>query len=74
MLALERPRSTWLRKLSLRPERDAIARSVRRRNRRSSRSRSPTSASAETSGALYGIQISFRNTLLIEPSSSQNAP
>src|SRR5439155_14796396 len=59
MLALDRPRSTWLRKLSLRPERSAIVRSVQRRKRRSARSRSPTSTSAETSGALDGIQFSL---------------
>ena len=58
MLALDRPRSTWLRKLSLRPERSAIVRSVQRRKRRSARSLSPTSTSAETSGALDGIQFS----------------
>src|SRR5437763_4481405 len=55
MLALDRPRSTWLRKLSLRPDRSAIVRRVQRRNRRSARSRSPTSTSAATSGALDGI-------------------
>jgi hypothetical protein len=55
MLALDRPRSTWLRKLSLSPDRSAIVRSVQRRNCRSARSRSPTSTSAVTSGALDGI-------------------
>ena len=57
MLALERPRSTWLRKLSLSPDRTAIVRSVQRRNRRSARSRSPTSTSAATSSALDGIWL-----------------
>jgi hypothetical protein len=57
-LALDLPRSTWLRKLSLRPDRSAIVRRVARRNRRSSRSRSPTSTSATTSRALDGMQIS----------------
>jgi hypothetical protein len=59
MLALDRPRSTWLKKLSLSPDRVASVRSVHRRNWRSTRSRSPTSTSAETSGALAGIQISL---------------
>jgi hypothetical protein len=55
MLALDRPRSTWLRKLSLRPERIATVRRVQRRARRMARRRSPTSISVETSGALEGI-------------------
>ena len=54
MLALARPRSTWLRKLSLSPARSATSRSVRRRALRSRRSRSPTSTSFVTSGALDG--------------------
>jgi hypothetical protein len=58
MLALERPRSTWLRKLSLRPERSATVRKVHRRERRIARRRSPTSISVATSGALEGIQLS----------------
>src|SRR5438067_3524371 len=57
MLALDRPRSTWLRKLSLRPDRSAIVRSVQRLDRRSPRSRSPTSTSADTSGALEGMEL-----------------
>src|SRR5262245_8923385 len=55
MLALARPRSTWLRKLSLRPARSATSRSVHRRAVRISRRRSPTSISAVVSGALDGI-------------------
>jgi hypothetical protein len=55
MLALDRPRSTWLRKLSLSPDRSAIVLRVHLRNLRSARSRSPTSTSVETSGALDGI-------------------
>src|ERR671935_1691153 len=58
MLALDRPRSTWLRKLSLTPARSATSRSVQRRERRIARRRSPTSTSAATSGALDGIQSS----------------
>jgi hypothetical protein len=53
-LALARPRSTWLRKLSLTPARSAIVRNVARRMSRISRSRSPTSTSARLSGALEG--------------------
>src|SRR5262249_13649643 len=56
---LARPRSTWLRKLSLTPARSAIVLSVARRRRRMSRRRSPTSTSARTSGALEGIQLSL---------------
>jgi hypothetical protein len=59
MLALERPRSTWLRKLSLSPDRAAIVRSVARRDRRIARSRSPTSTSVVASGPLDGIQPSL---------------
>src|SRR5206468_9447240 len=59
MLALARPRSTWLRKLSLTPARSAIVLSVARLSRRMSRRRSPTSTSVRTSGALDGIQISL---------------
>src|SRR3954452_15640449 len=59
MLALARPRSTWLRKLSLTRARSAIVFSVARRSRRMSRKRSPTSTSATASGALDGIQISL---------------
>src|SRR5207248_6603475 len=55
MLALARPRSTWLRKLSLSPARSATSRSVQRRAVRISRRRSPTSISAVVSGALDGI-------------------
>src|SRR5215471_11400168 len=59
MLALARPRSTWLRKLSLTPARSAIILSVARRSLRMSRRRSPTSTSVLTSGTLEGIQISL---------------
>src|SRR2546421_319198 len=55
MLALARPRSTWLRKLSLRPARSATSRNVQRRAVRISRRRSPTSISAVVSGTLDGI-------------------
>src|SRR5919197_221761 len=57
MLALARPRSTWLRKLSLRPARSATSRSVQRRALRISRRRSPTSISVAVSGALEGTAI-----------------
>jgi hypothetical protein len=56
MLALARPRSTWLRKLSLSPARSATSRSVQRLAVRISRSRSPTSISTVVSGALDGIE------------------
>jgi hypothetical protein len=59
MLAFDLPRSTWLRKLSLSPERSATILSVQRRCRRRARSRSPTSTSVATSGALDGIQDPF---------------
>src|SRR5919197_2917801 len=55
MLALARPRSTWLRKLSLSPARSATSRSVRRRRLRIARRRSPTSTSFCTSAAPDGI-------------------
>jgi hypothetical protein len=42
-LALERPRSSWLTKLSLTPAASATSRSVSRRSSRIARSRSPTS-------------------------------
>jgi len=45
-LALARPRSTWLRKLSERSARSATVFSVARRSRRIARSRSPTSTLA----------------------------
>ena len=64
MLALARPRSTWLRKLSLRPARSATSRSVQRRAVRISRSRSPTSISAADSGALDGI---VKRLLALDP-------
>jgi hypothetical protein len=54
MLALVRPRSTWLKKLSLSPARSATSRSVHRLAVRMSRSRSPTSTSFVTVGALEG--------------------
>src|SRR5947208_479132 len=64
MLALARPRSTWLRKLSLSPARSATSRSVQRRAVRISRSRSPTSISVADSGALDGI---VKRLLALDP-------
>jgi hypothetical protein len=57
MLALDRPRSTWLRKLSLSPARSATSRSVRLRMLRMTRRRSPTSTFVVTSGALDGMGL-----------------
>jgi hypothetical protein len=56
MLALVRPRSTWLKKLSLSPARSATSRSVHLLAVRMSRSRSPTSTSFVTDEALEGTQ------------------